>query len=279
MEIHILEAGTFMTRGEEMFCGLENVDWQKHYAPEKNGLCLWAMRCLLIIDEDRKILIDTGPGTKLNQQTIDDYHIAGTHLLEKAMAEKNIAFDDISHVILSHLHFDHCGGSTIVSDNGEIVPAFRNAKIFISKKQWNYALSPVESDKESYRKIDFIPLKKSNRIIFVEHEHEILPNISVKFVDGHTPGQMIPFIKRKKETIVFAADLLPSAAHIEKNYIMSYDLSPQKSNREKRAFLNEAVKNNYKIIFQHDKEVYSSSLSKIIQFGSGFRIIKQCLSS
>lgn len=257
MKIHILETGTLMTTGTNMFCGLGETNWQKHYPPSKNGLCKWAMRCLLIIDEDRKILIDTGPGIKLSQKVLDDYHISGTEKLEEYCLAKGLSFEDITHVILTHLHFDHCGGSTRLDKKGQLVSSFPNAHYFISKKQWDYAKKPIESDKESFHEDDFLPLQKFNKITFIEQEHEILSSISVRFVDGHSPGQLIPFIKNGNETVVFAADLLPSSAHLPENNIMTYDLDPNLSKKEKMAFLEEAFEQNYHIIFQHDKDVES----------------------
>ncbi|MCF8374266.1 MAG: MBL fold metallo-hydrolase [Bacteroidales bacterium] len=257
MKIHILEAGTLLTTGSDMFCGLGETNWQKHYTPNKNGLCQWTMRCLLIIDEDRKILIDTGPGTKLSQNVLEEYQISGTEKLEESLCARGVSFEDITHVILTHLHFDHCGGSTHIDKHGQLVSSFPNAHFFISKKQWDYAQDPIESDKESFHEADFLALQKLNKITFVETGQEILPSISVRFVDGHTPGQMIPFIKNGNETVVFAADLLPSSAHLPENNSMAYDLDPYLSKKEKRAFLKEASEQNYRIIFQHDKDVES----------------------
>ncbi len=263
MDVHILESGTFMTKGEDMFCGLSKVNWQKYYPPEKNGLCKWVMRCLLIIDEERKILIDTGPGTKLSPQIIEQYHLSGTDQLAESLHMSGLSLNDITHVVLTHLHFDHCGGSTKLNSNGDLVPTFRNAQYYVGKKQWDYAQNPFEKDIDSYFLDDFLPLKKQGRLCFVKQEGEILPGISVRIVNGHSPGQLIPFIQSGQEQIVFAADLLPSTAHIRKNYVMSYDLYPEISCHEKEIFIQEAIKNNSTIIFQHDNWVKSKHIENL----------------
>ncbi len=234
-----------------MFGVVPKVLWQKLYPADDNNLCNWAMRCLLIVDGDRKILLDTGLGTKLSEKFLKHYYLNGEHTLEKSLSAQGFTFDEITDVIISHLHFDHCGGNTVFNA-GKPEPAFKNAVYWIGKPQWESAMDPNRLEKASFLKENFVPLKESGQLRLVEEDTELYPNIKVRLVNGHTNGQLITFINCDGKTIAYVADLLPSMAHIPLPYIMSFDLQPLITLKEKEEFLNEAVKNDYVLFFEHD---------------------------
>jgi glyoxylase-like metal-dependent hydrolase (beta-lactamase superfamily II) len=251
MEYLILSNGSFITTGEEMFAGIAGSDWPSYYPVMSDGNCKWVMRSLFLQSGERRILIDTGPGDKLSPSLIRSYGMANLRLPTDLLRENGVDPATVTDVILTHLHFDHCGGTTIISSHGLPVPSFSNAMHHISRKQWDYAHNPEIHDQESYLKDDFRILE-NHKINLIEKEGALFPGFNIRFYDGHTPGQMIPFIKMDGYTLVFAADLLPSAAHIREGFVMSYDLNPGKSEQEKNLFLEEAATNEYRIVFQHD---------------------------
>ncbi len=262
MQIHLLETGTLITKGSDMFCGLGNVDWQQHYPAINANKAKWAMRSLLIQNDNMNLLIDTGPGLKLGNETLQEYGIEDTNALELSLNEFGISRNEITHVILTHLHFDHCGGNTIFNANGTIEATFPYATYYASKTQIAYALNPLETDKESYRRADFMPLLECNSLLAIEHHQDVFPFINFLEVNGHTPGQLVPIINNDEQSHVFAADLLPSAAHVPEQHIMAYDIAPDLSRIEKAQFLAIAAKENYRVYLQHDIRFGLVTISK-----------------
>jgi glyoxylase-like metal-dependent hydrolase (beta-lactamase superfamily II) len=244
MKLYSIETENFMLDGGTMFGVVPKVLWQKLYPADGNNLCNWAMRCLLAVDGDRKILLDTGIGDKLSEKFLWHYHLNGEHFLEQSLAEIDTGFDDITDVIVSHLHFDHCGGNTRYK-NSKLEPAFKNANYWIGKSQWETAMNPSRLEKASFLKEDFVPLKKSGQLRLVEEDKELYPNVTVRLYNGHTDGQLLTFITWDNRTVVYVADLLPSMAHIPLPYIMSFDLHPLVTLKEKEEFLKEAVQNDF----------------------------------
>ena len=236
-----------------MFGVVPKVIWSKAYPCDENNLCNWIMRCLLIVDGDRKLLIDCGMGNKQSEKFLANYCLNGEATLESSLALHGFTPDDITDIILTHLHFDHCGGAVKWNDDKtEYVPAFRNATYYTSRKQWEWAVNPNNREKASFLKENILPIREKGRLNLIENDMELFPGISVRLFHGHTDGQVIPFINTGNKILVYLADLLPSAAHIPLPYVMSYDTRPLITLEEKEKFMKEAAQNEYVLFFEHD---------------------------
>ncbi|MBN2174829.1 MAG: MBL fold metallo-hydrolase [Bacteroidales bacterium] len=252
MDLHIIETGNLKLDGGAMFGVVPKTIWQKVYPADENNLCNWSMRCLLVVDGDRKILIDNGIGDKQDEKFLKHYHLNGEASLENSLADLGLSKDDITDMVLTHLHFDHCGGSIIKVGEDEYQPAFKNARYWISKPQWEWATHPNRREKASFLKENIFPIEESGQLKLVETEGELFPNFHVRFYDGHTDGQMLPFINYNGKTIVFVSDLLPSTAHVPLPYVMAFDTKPLVTLKEKESFFKEAIENNYVLFLEHD---------------------------
>ncbi|MBI5539561.1 MAG: MBL fold metallo-hydrolase [Bacteroidia bacterium] len=253
MKLSSINTGTFKLDGGAMFGVVPKVMWQKVYPADENNLCTWALRCLLIETENRKILIDCGIGNKQSEKFLGHYHITGNEGFEKSLSHTGVTPNEITDVILTHLHFDHCGGAVQHSaDKSGFEPTFKNAKYWIGKQQWDLANNPNKRENASYLNENFIPLMEAGKVIFIENNTEIISGISARIYNGHTAGQVIPFINYKGNTLVYMADFIPTTAHIPLPFIISYDTSPLITLAEKEEFLKEAVLNNYILFFEHD---------------------------
>ena len=252
MEIHKIETGNFKLDGGAMFGVVPKSIWQKSYPADENNLCNWALRCLLVVDGDRKILIDNGIGEKQDEKFLKHYYLNGDDSLSGSLEALGYSTDDITDMVLTHLHFDHCGGSISKTKTGELVPAFKNATYWISKKQWDWAVNPNRREKASFLKDNILPIKENGKLRLVEDDGDLFENFHVKMFNGHTDGQMIPMIKYNGRTIVFMADLLPSTAHVPMPYVMAYDTRPLITMQEKKEFFNEVIEKDYVLFFEHD---------------------------
>ncbi len=252
MELHVIETGNLKLDGGAMFGVVPKTLWNEVYPADENNLCNWAMRCLLVVDNNRKILIDNGIGDKQDNKFLKHYHLNGDATLEKSLANLGYSTDDITDILLTHLHFDHCGGSIKKIAEDKYEPTFKNATYWISRVQWEWATRPNRREKASFLAENIFPIHESGQLKLVDKEGELFPGIHVKFYNGHTDGQMIPFIKYGDRTIVFMADLLPSAAHVPLPYIMAYDTKPLLTLKEKEDFFKEALAGNYVLFLEHD---------------------------
>lgn len=252
MKLYSIETGNLKLDGGAMFGVVPKSIWQKVYPADEKNLCNWSMRCLLIIDEDRKILIDNGIGNKQDEKFLRHYHLNGDNTLEKSLSKFGYNSDDITDMVLTHLHFDHCGGSIKYNDKGVLVPAFRNATYWVNNLQFEWATRPNRREKASFLKENILPIQESVQLKLIEKEGEFLPNISAKIFNGHTNGQVIPHIKFNDKTIAFMADLFPSTAHIPLPWIMAYDTKPLITLKDKERFFREALEEDTILFFEHD---------------------------
>lgn len=253
MQLYTIETGYFKLDGGGMFGVVPKVIWNRTNPADENNLCSWAMRSLLIEDGDRLILIDNGIGDKQDDSFLKHYYLHGDVNLEYSLKKYGFSPDDITDVFLTHLHFDHCGGSVKWNkDRSGFEMAFKNAKYWSNEDHWNWASKPNSREKASFLMENIIPIEKSGHLNFVKTEDNIFNNFDILFVHGHTEAQMIPHITYKGKVIVFSADLLPSTGHIPLPYVMGYDTRPLITLTEKEIFLRKAAKEEYILFLQHD---------------------------
>ncbi len=241
MKLHVIDTGLFKLDGGAMFGVVPKSLWSKYQKPDENNLCSWAMRCLLIEKGDKKILIDTGMGNKQDEKFFSHYFPHGEASLLSSLAEKGFQVEDITDVILTHLHFDHCGGAVSKDEAGNLFPTFPNATYWSDKVHWDWAIKPNSREKASFLKENFVPLQDAGQLEFVNEYTQIIPELSFALAHGHTEGMLIPHIQVGNETVVYMADLLPSPSHIPIAWVMGYDVRPLLTVQEKESFLKKAV--------------------------------------
>jgi len=270
MQLYSINTGFFKLDGGAMFGVVPKSIWNKVNPADENNLCSWALRCLLIEDGNRLILVDNGNGDKQDAKFFSHYHLHGDDTLDKSLAKHGFHRDDITDVILSHLHFDHCGG-TIRREGDRLVPNFKNATVWSNEEHWQWATHPNDREKASFLKENILPIQENGQLKFIPIPNRENPlrqlasanftdSISIRIADGHTRAMMLPQIQYKDRTIVFMADLLPSQGHIPLPYVMGYDMFPMTTLDEKKTFLEEAVDNNYILFFEHDPKVECCTL-------------------
>ncbi len=252
MQIFNIETGNFKADGGAMFGVVPKKIWQKKYEADENNLCSIADRGLLVDTGERKVLIDTGIGDKQDDKWLSFHHLHGDDSLEKSLKKAGYHWDDITDVILTHLHWDHCGGAVIRDAEGNYAARFPNATIWVSQEQWEWATNPHMREAPAYPQENILPLKETNRIEFVTEEKEIIPGITIKLFNGHTKGLMLPLIDKDGQKVFFAGDLIPVAANIPSVYVASYDILPLDTIAEKQRILTQALEENWILIIQHD---------------------------
>ena len=252
MNLYTINTGHFKLDGGAMFGVVPKSIWNKLNPADENNMCSWALRCLLIEDGDRLVLVDNGMGDKQDPKFFGHYYLHGDDTLDKSLAKYGFNRDDITDVFLTHLHFDHCGGS-IVREGDQLVPAFKNAVYWSNQRHWKWATEPNDREKASFLKDNILPIKESGKLRFVDSDGDAFPSfMSFREVFGHTDAMMLPQVNYKGRTIVFMADLLPSVAHIPLPYVMGYDMFPLTTLHEKKAFLTEALEKDFVLFFEHD---------------------------
>jgi len=272
MRLYSINTGFFKLDGGAMFGVVPKSIWNKVNPADENNLCSWALRCLLIEDGKRLILIDNGNGDKQDAKFFSHYHLHGEDTLDKSLAKYGFHRNDITDVILSHLHFDHCGG-TISREGDKLIPNFKNATVWSNEEHWQWAINPNDREKASFLKENILPIQENGQLQFIATSARENPlttlatatftdTISIRIADGHTRAMMLPQILYKGQTIVYMADLLPSQGHIPLPYIMGYDMFPMTTLQEKKAFLTEAAANNYILFFEHDPQVECCTLQE-----------------
>ena len=258
MQIYPIETGNFKLDGGAMFGVVPKVLWQKTNPADKNNLIDMSLRCMLIEEGDRLILIDNGTGYKQSEKFFSYYFPFGDENLDSSLVKNGFHRDDITDVFLTHLHFDHCGGSIQWNkDRTGYEPAFKNARFWTNKDHWKWATEPNPREKASFLKENINPIESSGQLNYVSLPEKDFLNKSelgfdILFADGHTEKQMIPHINYQDKTLVFMADLLPTVGHIPLPYVMGYDTRPLITMDEKAKFLQQAADNNYYLFFEHD---------------------------
>ncbi len=258
MKLYPIEAGNFKLDGGAMFGVVPKTLWNKTNPADQNNLIDIAARCLLIEDGNRLILIDTGMGNKQSDKFFSYYSLWGDHSLDKSLAKHGFHRDDVTDVFMTHLHFDHCGGSVNWNkDKTGYEVTFKNAKYWTNDNHWEWATKPNSREKASFLHENIIPMQESGQLNFIKRpEGDYLEkselNFGIFFADGHTEKQMLPHIQYQDKTIVFCGDLLATAGHIPIPYVMGYDTRPLLTMDEKTKFMNAAAENNYYLMLEHD---------------------------
>ena len=280
MNLYPINAGNFKLDGGAMFGVVPKSLWQKTNPSDSENLIDLTARCMLIESGSRLILVDAGMGDKQSEKFFSYYKPWGDDSLVKSINNAGFSIDEITDVFLTHLHFDHCGGSTVLNSNNVSVPLFKNAQYWSNKNHWGWATNPNSREKASFLKENLIPIEESGQLCFLDvkspgfnHYDEL--GFDVLFVDGHTEKQMIPKVSYNGKEVVFMADLLPTAGHIPLPYIMGYDVRPLTTLEEKRSFLNLAVQEEYCLFMEHDANneiITLKSTEKGIRFGDSLSL-------
>tara|TARA_B100001287_G_scaffold226655_1_gene196446 strand:+ start:424 stop:1281 length:858 start_codon:yes stop_codon:yes gene_type:complete len=258
MKLSVINTGNFKLDGGAMFGVVPKSLWSKTNPPDSKNLCTWAMRSLLIEQGNQLILIDTGIGNKQSEKFFSHYYLHGDDSLEKSLHSAGYGINEVTDIFLTHLHFDHCGGSVrwANKERTHLEPVFKNANYWTNDEHWKWATQPNAREKASFLKENIIPIEESGQLKHITKEgqltNNIFKNIDVFFANGHTESQMIPIINYKGRKIAFMADLLPSIGHIPIPYVMGYDTRPLLTLKEKESFLKMAEEDNFNLFFEHD---------------------------
>jgi glyoxylase-like metal-dependent hydrolase (beta-lactamase superfamily II) len=266
--LHIINSGYFALDGGAMFGIIPKPLWQKNNPPDETNRIKLATRNLLLTNGKRKILIDTGMGNKWDDKSKNIYAIDQSNSLERSLNELNVKPEDITDVLLTHLHFDHTGGSTKI-ENEKLIPSFPNAKYFVQKKNYEWGIEPSERDKGSYIKDNFQPLMDEGVLNFIDGEEKFDDEIEFVIINGHTFYQQLIKISDSSNIFLYCGDLFPTASHIPLPYVMAYDLQPLVTIEEKKKILTKAMDENWKIFFEHDPE---TAFATILKDEKGFRV-------
>ncbi len=271
MEIYKIEPGSFKLDGGATFGVVPKKMWEKVYPADENNLCKFAIRNLLIVTNNRRILIDTGIGDKQDEKFLKHYHLEGHHSIVKSVEETGYKAEDITDIVITHMHFDHVGGAIRRTNDNKLVPTFPNATYHISKQQWDWADKPNTREKPSYIKENIQPLMAHKVINFIEKTTELVPGVKLELFNGHTAGLIVPYINFKGQTLVYTGDLLALSAQIPKSWVCGFDTRPLISIEERNTFFKEVFENNYIIVFQHD---FYTEACNLEQTEKGYKPLK-----
>lgn len=275
MKLHVINTGNFKLDGGAMFGVVPKMLWSKTNPADENNMCNWTMRCLLIEDGNRLTLIDNGIGNKQDAKFYSHFFLNGNDTLEKSLKLAGFSTDDVTDMFLTHLHFDHCGGSIkFKEDNTSLETVFKNATYWSNAEHWEWAIKPNPREKPSFLRENILPIQESGQLKFISHplipspvgggaqhvshpleymnSNQLGDNISIMLTRGHTDAMMIPHIKYKGKTVVYMADLLPSTGHIPLPYVMGYDTRPLLTLLEKEKFMSFAADEEFILFFEHD---------------------------
>ncbi len=266
--LHTINSGFFALDGGAMFGIIPKPLWQKTNPPDEVNRIKLATRNLLLTTGNRKILIDTGMGDKWDEKSKNIYAVDQTNSLEGSLNKLNLKPEDITDVLLTHIHFDHTGGSTMIV-NGKLVPTFPNAKYYVQKKNYEWAVKPSDRDKGSYIKDNFQPLMDEGVLNFIDGEEKFDDEIEFVIINGHTFAQQLIKISDSSNTILYCGDLFPTTSHIPIPYVMGYDLQPLVTVEEKKKILVKAIDENWKIFFEHDPEI---AIATVMKDDKGYKV-------
>ncbi len=268
-EIFTIHTGYVSLDGGAMFGVVPKVLWSKTNPADELNRIVLAMRTMVIKGEDRLILVDTGVGRKLNEKLSKIYNVDHKeHDLETDLQKHGISVEDVTDVIITHLHFDHTGGATTIRE-GKLVPTFPKAKYYVQGEQWYWANNPSEKDRASYMPENFAPVKESGQLVELDGPKELFPGIELLVMFGHTHGMQLVKISDGQYTLLYCADLIPTASHIPLPYIMAYDNNPLITLEEKKRLLPQAVKENWILVFEHDP---FHAAGRVIETDKGYRL-------
>ncbi|GAA4385564.1 MBL fold metallo-hydrolase [Hymenobacter koreensis] len=266
MNIHSLDTGLFKLDGGAMFGVVPKSLWNKLNPADDNNMCTWALRCLLIEDAGRLVLVDTGIGNKQDAKFRGHFYLHGDDSLEGSLRKQGFTAADVTDVLLTHLHFDHCGGAVERTADDRLQVAFPNATYWSNQAHWDWAVQPNAREKASFLKENILPIQESGQLRFLESGAGVgaaLPMLrDLVFVNGHTEQMMLPVMEYKGRTLVFTADLIPSAGHLPLPYVMSYDVRPLQTLSEKEQLLERAAAENWVLVFEHDAQVEACTVTR-----------------
>ena len=272
-KVSILETGNFRLDGGAMMGSVPKILWRKTNKPDENNCISLAMRCLLLDDGDRCILIESGIGNKFNDKFKNMFKIEQTtHPLSYALSKAGYNIDSITDVVLTHLHFDHAGGATVYNEEGQLVPTFPNARYHISESNWNAAIDSNPRDRASYLPENYLPIEEAGILHKIPDNSEFLPGLTSYIVNGHTFGQQLIKVEDEGKTLVFCSDLIPIRSHLKLPWIMGYDLNAYLTLQEKTIFLKEAAKEGWWLFFYHDPK---TAAVKITSDKKYYKVIKE----
>lgn len=262
MKLHVIDTGFFKLDGGAMFGVVPKVLWQRINPPDEKNLCTWAMRCLLIDNGNRRILIDTGIGDKQSEKFFSHYEPHGDASLLGSLKAKGYTPEDITDVLLTHLHFDHCGGAVQKKEDGTLSITFPNATYWSHSAHWESAINPNAREKASFLKENILPIQESGQLRFLEDGDTLIEHVTVEAVSGHTEQMLLPHLTINGQKIIYMADLIPSAGHISLPYVMAYDVQPLLTLKEKAQYLQKAHQQNALLFFEHDPKIECCSLKE-----------------
>ncbi|MDR0232829.1 MAG: MBL fold metallo-hydrolase [Dysgonamonadaceae bacterium] len=259
VEYQILNSGFFYADGGAMFGAIPKSAWIRKYPCDEKNTCRMAMRCLLVWNEKHVVLLDTGVGTKdLGKLSFYRFH----ELCDVSLQLNQFGFspEDVTDVVLSHLHFDHCGGCTFFDETGDLRLTYPNAKHWVGQKQWENYLHPNRLEKHSFRESDMLPVQKAGLLHLIEKDFDLFPGFRMSLYDGHTPGQIVSFIETANGLCVFAGDVIPTSAHFSTDWLSAYDIEPLLSFESKLRLKQEMKKRNGFMVLYHDVSMCSMCL-------------------
>jgi len=260
MKLHTINTGHFKLDGGAMFGVVPKSLWQPAYPADDNNMCSWAMRCLLVEDGNRLILIDTGMGNKQNEKFFAHYYMHGSDSLDGSLGKLGLHRNDITDVFLTHLHFDHCGGAVEWNDQKDgYRTAFKNAIYWSTQAHWDWAVNPNPREKASFLKENILPIQESGQLQFVDGK-TFMTGFNVEYVFGHTEAMMLPVIPVGGRKLIYVADLMPSPVHVPLPWIMAYDMRPLETLKEKERILKICADEDYVLYFEHDKSIECATL-------------------